>query len=96
MNCKPGDLAILTKSMIGNEGKIVKIIRGLGEDPYYEDYVWCIGRGFCWLVEFQRPSPDLFGDLHQCMPAPDAWLRPLPGILELEDTTTDTPIKELA
>lgn len=27
MNCKPGDLAIVVKSIAGNEGKIVRVLR---------------------------------------------------------------------
>jgi hypothetical protein len=27
MNCRPGDLAIIVKSMAGNEGKIVRCVR---------------------------------------------------------------------
>lgn len=31
MNCKPGDLAFVVKSVVGNEGKIVRCLRLLTE-----------------------------------------------------------------
>jgi hypothetical protein len=33
MNCKPGDLAIIVKSLAGNEGKIVRCVRLRGMKP---------------------------------------------------------------
>jgi hypothetical protein len=30
VNCKPGDLAVMVRSMAGNEGKIVRCIRVIG------------------------------------------------------------------
>jgi len=32
MNCKQGDLAIVVKSVAGNEGKIVRCVRFIGKD----------------------------------------------------------------
>jgi hypothetical protein len=31
MNCKPGDLAVVVRSTCGNEGKVVRCVRYLGE-----------------------------------------------------------------
>lgn len=33
MNCKPGDLAVIIRSEAGNEGKILRVIRFVGEVP---------------------------------------------------------------
>lgn len=31
MNCKPGDLAIIVQSKAGNEGKVVRIVKFVGQ-----------------------------------------------------------------
>jgi hypothetical protein len=35
MNCKPGDLAIIVKSMAGNEGRVLRVLRFIGEVEHW-------------------------------------------------------------
>jgi hypothetical protein len=46
LNCKPGDLAVMIRSLAGNEGKIFKCIRLATtkekEDANFEGVVWII------------------------------------------------------
>ena len=80
MNCKPGDLAIVVRSQLGNEGKIVRCIRlASGWNA-----VWEIDRAIAKHTfqdkEFVRLAPD------ECLrpirdagdDARDEMLRPLP------------------
>lgn len=55
MNCRPGDLAIIVKSVAGNEGKIVRCIRLLpsGSDKKF------VFDGPRWVID--RPVPDSIG-----------------------------------
>ncbi|MDP9651942.1 hypothetical protein [Paraburkholderia caledonica] len=91
MNCKPGDLAIVIKSLKGRGvGAIVEVVKAHGD--------WG-GLGFCWVVNSPRPMmtarPDgtnkRLSTLHL---APDDWLRPVSG-LPVNDEVTDD-IKEPA
>lgn len=96
MNVKQGDLAIIVKSMAGNEGKVCKVlkfsgIRGYGDHGGMADFV-----EQSWLCEFPRPIkfahkgwiPSAVANV------PDAWLRPISGIPDEESTDTNHPIKE--
>lgn len=75
MNCKQGDLAILVRSGSGNEGKIVRCLRFVGEVPgWYGDDRW----------ETDTILPGCFGG--KTNTAQDAWLRPLRGDLLDEET----------
>jgi hypothetical protein len=55
MNCKPGDMAIVIRSLAGNGGKIVRCIRLAGPDEVHrvhgrwptEDW-WVIDRSIPW------------------------------------------------
>jgi hypothetical protein len=68
MNCKPGDLAVLVRSMSGNEGRIVRCVRYLGVIPYV------VGPDAAsW--EIDPPIPSLQGGTTDT--APDDWLRPI-------------------
>jgi len=88
MNCKPGDLAIIVRSGFGNNGKIVKIICGLGIDPTFAGRWWAKKSGptFYWLVESQG-SPLISNKGYCAMSGPvaDAALRPIRG----DDDTTN-------
>ena len=66
MNCKQGDLAIIVRSMAGNEGKIVRCLRFVG---YVEGFVgndrWEIDTK---IISFKRV-------LHNT--TQDSWMRPI-------------------
>ena len=73
MNCKPGDLAIMVKSLAGNEGKIVRCVRMLGMVRKYDNYgvVTCVPD--VWEIDQQVPS---VGQIPTSR-VRDAWLRPI-------------------
>ncbi len=86
MNVKPGDLAIIIKSIAGNEGKIVKVLYGMGINPEYAGYTWCFGSGYCWMCELSSPGKDIHGNLFSQFPIPDSRLRPISGLPMEEET----------
>jgi hypothetical protein len=72
MNCKQGDLAIVVKSEAGNEGKIVRCVRLIGE----RDLIGRSGdvlRGAVWEIDV--PLPDWGGRLFPTVS--DDQLRPI-------------------
>lgn len=107
MNVKKGDLAIIIKSFAGNEGKIVEVVEFLGSDPKFKGMQFGDGLGSCWLVRSDKQTLNIgasFPKLHMDeqvgvtseLPIPDAWLRPVSGLPDRDDITTDQPIKEHA
>jgi hypothetical protein len=98
MNCKQGELAIIT-SKAGNLGLLVETIEFMGEHPTHgtNDFGpmhWHKDKGPCWLVK-TIGSPLKFWDdkcgwvEYPVAPYPDKFLRPIrPG--ELEDETEDS------
>ena len=93
MNCKPGELAMVIRSEMGNEGRVVLVVRRImsGEHalpngcPIYPDDVWVI-RGRMRTADERVFS---YGDIEigrveenvkdeeTELPFPDAWLRPI-------------------
>lgn len=73
MNCKQGDLAIVVKSELGNEGKVVRCIRVLSKKESDALMYWS---GPLWEVD--APLKASFGFVvtytNHC---PDSYLRPL-------------------
>jgi len=72
MNCKQGDLAIVVRSVCGNEGKIVRCVSYLGRlDWHLSDgsVIW----SETWMVD--RALPNEWGVLGFQME--DAQLRPI-------------------
>ena len=76
MNCKPGDLAIVVKSIAGNEGKIVRVLR-LHPNPPFNFF-----DGPRWFID--RVLLDNAGDPIDHLA--DVVLRPIRGT-ELQDET---------
>jgi hypothetical protein len=90
MNCKPGDLAVIVRSMAGNEGVVVSIV-----GPAHEElpgFLGCLSRipecGHLWHCRATRPIPADIGTSDSEFAFPDAWLRPIrdPG----DDATDET------
>lgn len=82
MNCKQGDLAIIVKSLAGNEGKIVRCleletngVKGMNKNIK----VW-------WKTDtdLNCSYPDNGKTYETTRYAPDEWLRPIKGLDELE------------
>ena len=48
LNCKQGDLAVIVRSMAGNEGKIVRCLRLVFDPSHYFD-------GPRWLIDREVP-----------------------------------------
>ena len=93
LRCKPGQMAFQIHSEAGNVGKIVKIIRLLGSEPFYGSGVWYEGGndGPCWLVEHQRHTMNSHGEFSVLSPLPDAWMFPLdPEASEVNERTEAT------
>lgn len=76
LNCKPGDLAIVVKSMAGNEGKIVRVLKFRGID------VWHHGNDL-WETDTTAPGTIAKSNLFR-----DEWLRPLRDSKEPDETLT--------
>ena len=95
LNCKQGDLAIIVKSKMGNEGKIVRCLELLVTDhvPDLNGTLWKYMHGTrpIWRVDrainFGNPhaSP---ADVVQVTYVSDDKLRPLRGDLTDDETET--------
>jgi hypothetical protein len=75
MNCKPGDLAYITRAFCPENVGLVVIV--LDEGCPFRDYGWC------WLTKSASPMANIRSDTgeradHSCYaPVPDAHLRPI-------------------
>jgi len=85
MNCKQGDLAIVVRSVAGNEGKIVRCVRLMGPTRLALPD-WKMVDPICW--EIDRHVFDCFGIQQKYFP--DECLRPLrdPGDDAQDETLT--------
>lgn len=90
MNCKPGDLAIMVRSIAGNEGKIFRCLRIATK--FELDFYNFEDDDVTWVIDAQLPtrliSGVLDGAIRLAPLAKDACLRPIgdPG----EDATDET------
>lgn len=85
MNVKAGQKAIIIKSFVGNEGKIVEVLEYLGENPVYgAGRPWNTGDGPCWLIQGFENMTNTLGKVFSKAPIPDAWLRPVSDIPDEE------------
>jgi hypothetical protein len=72
MNCKPGDLAVVLRSICGNEGKIVRCVRFVGTKPIqFPEGTRLVGN----LWEIDPPLPGFDGLL--ALYATDGDLKPI-------------------
>ncbi|WP_321913552.1 hypothetical protein [Paraburkholderia sp. J11-2] len=96
MNCELNDLAVIVHSETGrNLGKIVEVVKFLGESPEFNGYTWCTGSGPAWLCEAKgTPISVRYGDPVFAVVIPDVWLKPVSGLPIDEEVTED--LKELA
>lgn len=79
MNCKKGDLAIVVRSVAGNEGKIVRCVEFLGDSLFVGGKTYA-----AWSID--RKLPGILGGMIDR--APDAWLRPIRDNDQEDETLT--------
>lgn len=72
MNCKPGDLAVVVRSIAGNEGLVLTCLRLATESEMRDGYYW---RGLAPMWVTDRVSRNNIGGSDALMP--DALLRPI-------------------
>jgi hypothetical protein len=96
LNCKPGDLAIITNSLPTGSlcGRIVRVVRPrtAGEIFTATDGYQCRGseQEFCWVIEAGDPIA-WCGRLFYQRPFADRWLRPITGLPVDEETRDEVP-----
>jgi hypothetical protein len=99
MNCKPGDLAIITNSLPSGMlcGRIVRVVRQRTAGEVFTATDGNQYRGteqeFCWVIEADEPIT-WCGRLFYQRPFADKWLRPITGLPVTDEVTDD--IKEPA
>ena len=90
MNCKQGDLAIVVRSVCGNEGKIVRCLKlyPAGTDGMDKSL------GALWETDgtFKTVMYGTQIDAELTRFAADSRLRPLRGDLSNDEVDTETPI----
>lgn len=69
MRCKVGDLAVFVKSLAGNEGAVIRVVRFVGPINF------TVAGFFPDVWEIDPPVRAVEGGVTRR--APDAWLRPL-------------------
>jgi len=88
MNCEPGDLAVITKSWAGNEGRIVRVVCWIGKIDGWSN-------SDRWEIEAERPLISSKGRLH--FHAPDSFMRPIrdPGEDARDETLQWLPVPSI-
>lgn len=93
MNCKPGDLAIVVQSRIGNLGKVVRCIRLATDADLKAQKVMSLNEPY-WVIEGTLTAMCIVtsevGEVSVC---PDAILRPLRGNEPETDVVTDKELE---
>lgn len=101
LNCKQGDLAIVVKSMHGNEGKIVRCLELLVTDRVRAEdgelYGYIGGRRAIWRIDrtVNFGSVLCSSDLVQVRYISDANLRPLRGDLTDDEIETTKELETI-
>lgn len=90
LNCKPGDLAVVVRSMAGNEGVIVRCLRLIRAEATYRANDGSEYNSAVW--EIDRPLPDWVGGVDFTFP--DVQLRPIrdPGDDARDETLEWLPV----
>lgn len=75
MRCQPGDMAVITKRIPGNVGKVVLVVEYFGEVDYPHLDLWKLP---CWSVESMGgPLKNEDGQFSDGGYIPDMALRPI-------------------
>ena len=87
MNCKPGDLAVVVESVVGNEGKIGTCLRLATEaEKVINGYAWSSNP--MWVMDRKFHSTDGLDDNFMF----DSHLRPLRDNPGTDETLTWAPV----
>ena len=90
LNCKQGDLAIIIKSVCGNEGKIVRCLELMHTERVPDTAGWLHrfagGARYVWRIDRSINFGNAF-DVVQIMYCSDSRLRPLRG--DTDDETIE-------
>jgi hypothetical protein len=89
MNCKQGEMAIVTRSEFGNNGRIVTCLR-LASKKDMLNHFGFFDTSQVWVTD----STTLWSNYGELFLAKDCILTPLRG--DLTTDTIETPIKEIA
>lgn len=92
MNCKPGDLAVIVKSLAGNEGRLVNVVNS---DVYMLPGDLSGMPHPLWRVRsLGEPVRSTIGWIDKEFAFPDAWLKPIrdPGEDATDETLTWLPV----
>lgn len=54
MNCRPGDMAIVVRSSVGNEGKILRCLRLVRMSVMMKNFE--VKEAWCWETDSRLPS----------------------------------------
>lgn len=73
MNCRPGDLAVVVRSIAGNEGRLVVVAEFLGT----VDYAITGPEPNCWAISPVGGPLNAFPGCDEPDSAPDTSLRPI-------------------
>ena len=94
MNCKQGDIAIVVRSIAGNEGKIVRCLRLATEEEITQNNI--LKNGTIWRIDIPLAKRGVrTRRLKPAIPfARDANLRPIrdPGTDATDETLTWLPV----
>ncbi len=91
LNVKAGNLAIQIKSVAGNEGIIVEVVKFLGDGiQYINGQPWgYYGAENLWHIRNTRPVKSRLGKMVIDGAVPDAWLRPVSGLPDVDEEETE-------
>ncbi len=91
LNVKAGNLAIQIKSVAGNEGIIVEVVKFLGDGiQYINGQPWgYYGAENLWYIRNTRPVKSRLGKMVIDGAVPDAWLRPVSGLPDVDEEETE-------
>jgi hypothetical protein len=89
VNCKPGDLAVIVRSMAGNEGKFVTVLRWHGDYTYLGGDV-CLPSWEARIAQVMTAANGSVWFPGDVVKFPDAWLKPI-----RPDGITDEEVRDL-
>ena len=87
LNCKPGDLAIVVRSVCGNEGKNVRCLHLATDDEANE-----ITEGRVWKIDRELLALSEIGTIRRSAFCEDDILRPIRPLDELDDISRDEEV----
>jgi len=90
MNCKPGDLAIIVKSMVpANIGKIVMVLKFYKTDDRFGPLWFVDGENISEAVGLRDLDYRVRRDSARPLYGPDDWMKPVSGLPVDDEVTED-------